>query len=1120
MLKIAFLGQAFYVPPARKLLLTMKLTSLLLLVMCMQVYATTGHAQNINLSLREASIQQVLKALQKQTNYRFVYHNETLPAGKLVNVAAQNASLQAVLEQAFVGTNLAYEVKDDNLVVIYAGQAAAAKAALTVKGRVTGADNESLPGVAIRALGASVGTISDENGQYTIDVPANVSSLEFSLVGYVKQQVAINNRNVVNVTLQLDVKTLNSVTVTGYTNYTRNRSTSAAAVVGSDKITQVPMATFDQILQGRVPGLVVSSGSGQPGTSANVTLRGVGTINGNSSVLYVIDGVPIESGYLQALNPADIESMTVLKDASSKALYGSRGANGVIVVTTKKGKSGKLSVQYNSQYGVAKMTNSRTTMMNTAQRLQFEEEIGRETGQTIGPGWKYNRNNPDNAGLSASELARYDFMLDSISKLNVDWKDILLRHGKFTEQQISLSGGNDNVRFYSSINYYKQDGIVMRSGLERYTMKNNLDLNYGRFTANINMTLGYASSSFIEREGSSRINNPVASTMYALPYEYPYAGDGTMILPNNASDYGAFGDQEGATALEGLLNRTNTNNQLKGILAGGLAYNLGKGFTIKTRLGLDFRENLDQRFIKPGTYSGDNVDNGNKGSFGEGVRRNFSYITTSGITYAKTINRHDVEVSGFYEFNKSNYRAFNYTGYGIDERLPETPAGITPGTSDNPYIADLSGAREKRALASYMLVGRYTFDSRYTLNASFRYDGSSTVPANNRWHPFYSVGLGWEAKREAFLADIDWLNDLRFRASYGTTASPFNAAYGYQATYGLNSYNGLPGLGADQPGNNLYDWEYAKEFNIGFDFAAFNSRVRIVTDVYNKTTSGLFLEQPISLTSGFGTVLLNSGAVRNRGIEADVQGDVIKTKDFTWTLGFNLAYNKNEVTDLGESGEFERGTTEIVKVGLPLGTHYAPRWAGVDKNNGDPLYYEMDGKTITKSYSFYSLATTGFGSYIPPLTGGFNTGLSYKGIYLNALFSYANKTYRYNNEDYYNENPSFISGNQSTRMLYNRWKKPGEDAILPAITAARRFTSRDIQDASYIRLRNINIGYHLPAHIVQKLKFVKDVHVFVQGQNLYTWTKWKGFDPEDDNGEAMFDFPNPRTYTAGLNINF
>ncbi|NSL90373.1 TonB-dependent receptor [Chitinophaga sp. Mgbs1] len=1097
----------------------MKLT-LMLFLLCLQVQAVCLAQKNITLQLRDAGIRQLLKSVEHQTDYRFVFHDKTLPEDKKVTITVKNASLDAVLTQAFTGTPLHYTLREDGLVVIYAGASAAtAPADIIIKGKVKGADNLPLPGVTVRADGSAAGTLTATDGTFTLHAPDNTKTLRFSLVGYAPQQVDVSGRQEINITLEEDVKTLNAVTVTGYTNYTRNKSTAASGVVGAEKIGQVPMATFDQVLQGRVPGLVVSAGSGQPGTSASVTLRGVGTINGNASVLYVMDGIPIEAGVFQSINPADIASVTVLKDASAKALYGSRGSNGVIVITTKKGKSGRMNVEYKSQYGFSNMTTPKFQMMNAAQHLQYEEEIGLETGESYGPGWDYSPRNPEYAGKTPEEKREADRILDSLRNTNTDWRKIFTQHGKFQEHQLSVSGGNDNVRFYTSLNYFDQEGIARRSGLKRYSIKNNLDFNTGRFSANVNMGIGYSTSSFIEREASSNGSNMLAAIYYALPYEYPYAADGTLVTSGNTDIYPVLDQREGSNALDALLNTSNKDNQLKGILSASANYQLAKGLVAKTRLGIDFRETTTERYINPDSYTGGNVTTGEKGSFGEGVTRNVTLITTSGLTYSKLIaDRHDFEISGFYEFTKNNYRTFDYTGYDIEPRLPSSPVGITPGS---PYPALLHGGRTQSALASWMTVGRYTLDEKYTLNASFRYDGASTVPVNNRWHGFYSVGLGWEAKKENFLKNVDFINDLRFRVSYGTTASPFtaNGAYAYVAAYTTKQYGGSRGTVPLRPANNNYDWEYAKEFNAGFDLGLWNNRIRIVTDVYNKVTNNLFIEQELSITSGFYTMLLNSGAMRNRGIETDVQVNVLKTRDISWNIGANFAYNKNVVTDLGSANEFPQRNSQIVRVGLPYGSHYAPRWAGVDQQTGDPLYYDRNGNK-TSDYNETALSVAEFGTYVPPFTGGFNTAFSWKGIYLNALFTFAAKTMRYLNEDYYNENPSFASSNQSVRMLYDRWKKPGDNALLPRFDSKRGFSSKDIQDASFLRLRNLNIGYNFPKSLLSRIRYVQGIQVFAQAQNLLTWTKWKSFDPENNYGEGVFDYPSARTYTFGLNVNF
>ncbi|MDQ0106092.1 TonB-linked SusC/RagA family outer membrane protein [Chitinophaga terrae (ex Kim and Jung 2007)] len=1117
MLKLVILARKGLPVPAGKLLLTMKLTAFLFLL-SLHVQATCLAQETITLKAKEVSIRQLLKTLEHQSSYRFVFHDKTLPDSKKVTVAAKEASLDAVLSQAFEGTNLAYSVKDNGLVVVYAREVLEKNAEnITIKGLVTGASNLPLPGVTVRAVGTNLGTTTGADGAYSLSVPSTTQSLQFSQVGYLSQTVAIGGRHVINIALQEDVKTLNSVIVTGYTNYTRNKSVAAAGVVGADKITQVPMASFDQILQGRVPGMVVAAGSGQPGASANVTIRGVGTLNGSTNVLYVMDGIPIEANQFQSINPSDIASVNVLKDASAKALYGSRGSNGVIVITTKKGKAGKIAVDYKSQYGFSTMTTPKFQMMNSEQRMQFEEEIGLESGDDIGPGWTYSKKNPEYANKTPEEQREADRIIDSLTHHNTDWRKLFLQHGQFQEHQLSASGGNEFVRFYSAVNYFDQQGIARTTGLKRYSLKNNIDFNAGRLTANLNVGLAYSKSNYIEKEATSRAYNPLAAVYYALPYEYPYAADGTLVTNFNEDEYPVLDYREGSNALEAMQNISNKMDQLKSIIGGSLNYTLAKGLVAKTRLGLDFGQNTTVRFVNPDSYAG-YKETGRKGSYAEGVTSNFSLVSTSGLTYSKTADKHDFEVSAFYEFVKRTYRASKFTGFDIDGRLPNTPAGINPGS---PFRPLLEGGRTESALASYIAVGRYTYADKYTLNLSYRYDGSSTVAPANRWHGFYSVGLGWEAKKESFLESVDFITDLRFRASYGTSANPFfqGNPYTYFATYGAGQYGGSAAIVPTAPGNPYYDWEYAKEFNVGFDLAMWNNRIRVITDVYNKLTNNLFVSQPISITSGFYQLSLNSGAMRNRGIEMDVQADVLKIRDFTWNVGFNFAYNKNVITDLGGADEFPQGTTQIVRVGLPYGSHYAPKWAGVDPENGNPLYYDRKGNKTTE-YNETEMSVAEFGTYIPPFTGGFSTGFSYKGIYANAFFTFADKAMRYLNEDYYNENSNFATSNQTIRMLYDRWKKPGDNAILPKYGTTRGYSSKDIQDASYLRLRNVNIGYIFPKSVMSRIRYVQGIQVFVQAQNLVTWTKWKSFDPEGNNGDGRFDYPSARTYTVGLNVNF
>lgn len=996
----------------------------------------------------------------------------------------------------------------------------------TITGKVLDEKGTPIPNVTVLAKGSQIGGTTDVEGSFSLSVPSNTTQLLFSIIGYEPQSVNLTQATTnYSVVLKSASAALEDVIITGYTRERRSSFTGAAAKVEAKAINQIPNASIDQILQGRAAGLYVTAGSGQPGSAANVIIRGVGSINGSTTPLYIMDGIPIEAGAFASLSASDIESVDILKDASATALYGSRGSNGVIIITTKRGRArDRVQFGVKSQIGWSDRTRPKFIMMNSEQRLRYEEEIGLETGSSIGPGWDLSRKNPGNTGLPEAELQRYDGILDSLRNMNISWPDIFFRQGKFQEHDISASGGSERVSFYSSLNYFKQDGIAIRSSLERYSLRNNLDFRGNRLSGTFSSTINYSSSSFIESENTTAVSNPFAAAYYALPYENPYV-NGVLVHPGLAGQYGVLDLREGTLALERLLSTTSKRNELKAVASANFRYKIVEGLSAVSTIGLDFRERLTERLVDPNTYSGSGsrVTFG-QGSFGESVNRFLRLTGNIGLNYAKTFDsRHRVDVSALYESIKTTGRNFNYTGYGIYPLLLG-PAGITPGSVPTPgsgqqsFIPVVGGGRSHDALQSAIAIARYVLDDKYTFNATYRNDGSSSVPKDNRWISYYSVGAAWNVFKEDFMTNVNWLSDLQLRASYGLTASPFgDFSFGYLTLFTPTRYNGVLGTGLSQLGNEKYDWEYTRTLDVGLDFSLLNKRIRGTFDFYNRSTENLFISQQLSATSGVGSQAINAGSMRNRGVELTLSGDVVSTKDFTWTVGGNGSYNANEITDLGQATEYELGTS-IVRVGLPFGTHYIPRWAGVNASTGDPLYYNRD-KSVTTQYDAATQSVAEFGSYLPKFQGGFNSSMNYKGIYVEAFFSFAQGNKRFNNEDFFNETPSFATSNQSIKM-FDRWQKPGDITNVQKFGTQRIFSSKDIQDASFLRFRNLNIGYNLPASVISKLKGVSGITIYGQGQNLYTWTKWTGFDPEDNNNIATFEYPAARTYTVGLNVTF
>lgn len=1107
----------------KRLLVLARLTFILLLSACLTASAS-GYSQRVTLSVKNASLKHVFAEIRKQTGYEFIYKSDLMKRAKSVDISVKDGDINQVLEICFEHQPFGYVIIGKTVVVrpeqdkpIFENTRSLQNGLFKeIRGKIVSEDGTPIPGASVQVKGSEgTGTSSDENGMFTLNAPEG-AELIISHVSYQTKTVKVGKVDFLTISLLPVVSQLDQITITGYTGYSRSESPSATSYVGSRDINQVPMSTVDQMLQGRVPGLSVFSGSGQPGQSATVLIRGVGTISGSTAPLYIMDGVPIESNYFQTINPEDIESITVLKDASAKSLYGSRGSNGVIVITTKKGKKGKLQVGYNSQYGFSDLTSPKFEMMDTKERLRFEEEVGSETGRDIGPGWTYSSINPNYAIQSPEWQNRADFILDSLSHIHTDWRDMFFRKGSFMEQQVSLSGGNEHIQVYNGLGLWTQKGIVKRTGLDRYSLRSNINMNFDKFTAAVNISLGYSNSNFTYNEGGSGVGSTMASVYYALPYEYPYTPDGVLHATNDVTTF--LDTREGSRGIDALYGTSNKTEQFKTILGVNLGYEIIKGLKVTTRAGIDLRNSTDQVFFNPDSYIGSRQP-GKEGSFGEGMRRNYNLVSTSGITYGKKIDKHDFEVSGYFEYLYNHFKSFNYTGYGIDDRLPETPAGITVSAT---YLPSLGGGRTSSALMSYMGIGRYTYDGKYTLTASYRYDGASSVAPKNTWHGFYSVGANWDVKKEEFLKSNDFISTLRIRASYGQTANRFTSDFLYLPTYSVSTtYGGQPAIRPSAIGNPDFDWEYVNEFNTGFDLSLFESRrLKIIFDFYNRITNNMFIDQPLSATSGATSAPLSTGKMRNRGVEFSVSGDVIQSNNLKWNIGINAGVNQNRILHVTDvTDELPDGDTRTIKVGYPYGTYLAPQWAGVDPETGDALYRNHDG-TVTNVYNEEQQTVPNSGTYFPNLTGGITTNITWKNLSLDALFAFVSGARRWNNIDFYIETERYMTSNQSKRMLYDRWKKPGDHAILQRIDVPRNYTSKDIQDASFMRLRNLRLAYRFPFQVLQQSKIFKAASIFVQAENLFTWTSWRGLDPENDRVYGRFEYPNARTYTAGINVNF
>ncbi len=1023
---------------------------------------------------------------------------------------------------------------------ILAGVSAQTK---SISGKVTDEKGAGLAGVSVIITGTNQGTTTNANGVYTVSVNDNTKSLSFSNTGYSTQDVAIGSRKTINVSLKSSRVDLEEVVITGYGREKKTQFSGAATTLSADKVETVPVGAFDQTLQGRVAGMQVNSGSGQPGSSANITIRGIQSISGaGAQPLYILDGVPMPANDMQTLNANDFESITVLKDASAAALYGARGGLGVIVITTKKGKAGTNNFTYRTQFGFTQPPNpSNFNMMNTEQILFYEERAGLAGAGITSPGWIYSKKNPSYALQTPAVQARRDFLLDSLRGINSNFYDVLFRQGLSQTHDLNFSGGTDKTKFYISAGMFDQKGTDLNSRLRRYTTRMNIDHTVGKLNVNFNNSIGYSISNLTEGEwlGNSA-RNPFQIVWRAKPYENPYRADGSIIFGANTSSV----PKVIGNTLEALQNAFWQNRQIKIHSGLTMAYKLLPYLTLKNTVGIDVASETGIRAINANSYVG-SLQTFNAGFNTEASSTNALLINTAAVIFNKKFGKHDVETGGYFEVVRGYQKALGFFLYNLDPRLSLTGqgAGTLPTGGTPTYPQNASSAKSGYGIRSFFASSRYTYNNKYTVNGSIRRDGTSRIlNEDNKEITTWAAGFTWNAARESFFKNQNVLSDLKLRFSYGQTpniGSITTGGFGISGgLYGVTNYLGpqIPSFGTSNafygstiagqvpttPGNPNLKIETIEKSNIGIDLGFWRNRGTLTADFYRNITNDLFVSQPLGATSGFGNTSLpiNAGKMSNKGVELNLSVDVIRTQKFDVTLGANHAININKIEDLGAVNEYPVGTG-IIRKGLPFGSHYTQHYLGADPATGRPTYKRADG-TITTNISEAGLFAD-FGTYLPKHTGGFTADVRISRITISALFSYQFDVFRYNNVE--NWTTRGISGytnavNQNTILLTEQWQKPGDNKYYPSPLYDKGFTSADIQDAKFLRFRNLNVSYAFPGLNKNGRSVIKSAKFYVQGQNLWIWSPWRGLDPEDRDNISLNEFPNPRMLVTGIDINF
>jgi len=954
-----------------------------------------------------------------------------------------------------------------------------------VSGKVTDAkDGIALSGVTISAGGKSVG-ISGVDGSFRVNVPSSTRSIRLSFIGYTDVTATITGSSLA-IQMQVNEELLGEVVVTGYQTLQKRQVTGAIATVKAETIKNTPIGSFDQILQGQAAGALIQANSGQPGAAANVVIRGVGSVNGTVQPLYIIDGIQITAQNFASLNPNDFESVSILKDATTTAPYGSRGANGVILITTKRGKSGKTRFEYNAQYGQSRFPTNKLELMESPEKIDYEIARG----------------NP--FGWSQAEQ-------DSLRLVRTNWQDEITQTGITNSHQLSASGGSEKTIFFASLATFNQTGTVKRTGLERYSARINLE-----HTATANLKFGLNTyGGWSNYQNTTEANTGIASPLNAIRWANPYE------RPFNPAD-GSY--QQFASGQPNPLQDINeTNRGTKELKLVGSAFLeaklpfILKGLSFRTNWGVDY-ENWDQTLLFTRFSVVGQAATGNQGRFDKDSRILTRFTGTTSLNYAKSIGDHNFTVGLFNEWVNRHFQTFGFSSYGLTGNF-QNGAGVTNGSPT--FFPAVRENRTDNAIISYFGLGSYDFKNRYYFNASYRRDGSSRFGANNRWANFYSVGAGWVISDEKFFKGLGFIDNMKLSTSYGVVGNQEGVGdFASRELFGPRTYLGVNGPGINQLPNQNLTWEERAKFNAGLNTVMFKGRLTFGFDFYNEVTRLLFLNNQLSRTTGFASLNSNVGKVRNRGFEFTVVTENIRKKDFMWTTTLNFTINRNELLALTPTTPptgIVAGTT-IQRVGLPLNSNFLVKYEGVNPTNGNAVYRKPDG-SLTELFDDVRDRQV-FGTRDAPYFGGISNKFTYKGIDVSVFFTYLFGNLIYNNDRTNVEDPSYFFDNMS-RAVSSEWRKPGDVTNIPrASQLMQRNTTRFLEDGSFLRLRNLQVGYTLPTAAAKAIK-LSSVRFFMMGENLWTGFKFLGFDPELSNGLLTgAQYPALRTITAGLTIGF
>lgn len=1093
-----------------------KMKTLLLLGVLLFGFTVSAQSQKVSLDFKNERVEKVLASIKSQTGMSLVFSDQLVDVNRKVTMQLKDVTLKEALTRLLSGTNLTFEIRNNK---IYFIEKKAVSQPGSRKKRVTGVVKdvmgEPLIGANVVEKGRSTnGVITDFNGKFTLEVDES-ASLVVSYIGYLAQDIPTKGKGDFHIILKEDTNTLDEVVVTGYGDFKKATYTGSASVLTTEKLEALPVVSVGQMIESNIPGISVVAGtSSQPGAKTTLRVRGVASMNASTEPLYVLDGVPIPSydlsnftsmseaggmGFIETLNPADIESITVLKDAASASLYGAKGANGVVLITTKKGKEGKLRVNMAAKYGITDFAYTYRPLMGGEERRELIHE-GLVNFQL-------------DKGVSEQEAQQYaDANIDQYAKRlpqgYSDWESALFKTGYQQDYNLSASAGNQNSSFIGSLGYTKQTGVSLNSEMERFTGRVDASNKYKKVEFGMNASFSWTKNVHLP-EGKFYGSAIYASKVNLTPSTPIYNEDGTY-----ASGYRENNGYN--PILEAEVNDYYART-VRAMGTAKIAHNVWDNLKVSSVFTVDYSLTKDFFFQSPDGRDGATYQGRGRMQMTDRIR----YTSQNNLTYSKTFGKHSVSAVTAFEVMKYDYEdlyaAKKTYGQDINTSL---------GNAADPIDADQK--LQEDALMSYVASVNYSYDDKYYASFSFRRDGSSRLSPDTRWGNFWSLSASWRLSQERFMQPLkSVLSDLKLRASYGVNGNLPSSYYGYQSTYTTGAfYSGKPSPWESTLGNEELTWEKNYALNLGLDIGLF-SRVNVSLDWYTRTTKDLLMSKQLNSISGFSSLLTNVGQMRNTGVELEVRSNNIKTKDFSWTTAFNLSHNKNKILKLADLPWFVDGRY-VRKEGYPFNTIYLREYAGVGPETGSALYYDNQ-QDENGNYTKNKVTDPGQASPIPlkditpTISGGFMNTFNYKFIDLSFNLSYSFGGYSYDNASYILQDDGYsVISNKSTEQR-RRWQKPGDITDVPRFVYGNKKggnynSSRAIHSTDHIRLKSLILGLNAPKAWLQKLG-IGNARIYFSGTNLLTWAAYDQYDPEM-SGVVGFYTPPLKTYAFGLELKF